>query len=218
MKRNRHRKQKLFIVLLSTIFTIGCISIGFSSWTFGSSSLSEVSGDIYSEDVIDVPIGEDLDVITIDRLDDYQFATGYGFVNDGVYSADVYLTGRCTFDSANGKKCFASYKDNNSKSFKLDVELSTSLSGGLRSNGFTSGEIKLESDEFTTLSQDPVDSVKVSTTFVVNCNQNSSDFSFDFSIKVSFDDNDSVSGVDLTKFPDISSASFQVTFISKENN
>ena len=203
-------KNKILVALVALFTMLMCTSVGFAAWITTGGSNSILSGNIDADDVqgggSHTP--ENLDVITITNVNDFQYYAGSGFVNDGVYDDDVYLTGTCSFNVTNGKKCFTSFRNNNS--FKLDVQLTTALSGGFSGANITSSEMSLTSTNFTVGSQNPTDSTNITATFTIACNSNASDFTFDFSVKLTY-------GGSLSSFPDLSSAAINIEFTPKEN-
>jgi len=209
-KPNRY-KNKILVALVALFTMLMCTSVGFATWITAGGGSASVNGNIDADDIqggggSHTP--QDLDVVTITQVNNYQYYTAYGWVNDGLFDDDVLLTGTCSFNVENGKSCFTSFRDN--KSFKLDVKLTTALSGGFSGNSITSSEITLTSSNFATTTQDPVDSTNITTTFALVCNDSNSNFTFDFSIKLTY-------GGSLTSFPDLASANIKVEFAPKEN-
>ena len=209
-ERVRRYKNKILVALVALFTMLMCTSIGFATWITTSGDSSAIGGNIEADDVQggggSTHTPENLDVVTISTLNGYQYSTGYGFVNDDVCSNSTSLTGTCLFNSANGKKCFTSFRD--TKSFKLDITLSTSLSGGFSGNNFTSNSISLTSSNFSVSTSDPVDSTNITTSFTIVCNDNNSDFSFDFAINLTYGG---------SSFPNLSSANINIKFEPKEN-
>ncbi len=204
-------KNKILVALVALFTMLMCTSVGFAAWITTGGSNATANGTI-DADTVEGGGGshtpQNLDVVTITNVDEYQYYAGNGFVNNGVYDDECYLTGSCSFNATNGKKCFTSFRDSNS--FKLDVELSTTASGGLSGLNITSSEISLTSTNFTVGSQNPTDSTTITTTFTITCGSNESDFTFDFSVKL-------VYGETLSSFPDLSSAPISIKFTPKEN-
>ena len=130
-------------------------------------------------------------------------------MRDGVFGSSAVLNGTCSFDSTVAQQCIPTFRNN--KSFKLDVVISCTLTDGLSANGFTSSSISLTSDNFTVAAQDPTDSETITTTFVITCTDNASDFDFDFSITLNY-------GNSLSNFPKLSTAGFNILFQPKENS
>ena len=208
MKKTRY-KNKILISLVALFTMLMCISVGFASWIVTGGSNALALGEIEADDVLTEPTGESVDVITITSIEKYQYAEGYGFVNGGLYSNNVDLTGTCRFDSENAKSCFDSYSNN--KSFKLTFELTGELDGGLSSNGFSSTNITLSSSNFSSSSHDTIiNDATISTTFTVSCYSNSTDFNFSFSINLKYTGS-------LSSFPNMGSANLSVNLTPKEN-
>ena len=210
-KRVSDNKTKIIIPLVTVGCALMCISVGFATWITTSGGTTSVLGQVQADDVDNAGHGENVDVITITSIEPYQYAAGYGFVNNGVYASSVDLTGTCLFNVANGKSCFDSFSGS-SKSFKLDVTLSTALSGGFSSQGFSSSSISVTSTNFSSTSHTTItNSDTISTTFTVACIDNSENFSFSFSIGLSFANS-------LTSFPDMGDANLNISFLPKENS
>ena len=201
---------KRVIPFVAALCSIMCFSVGFSSWVVTGGSNALAIGQIGVDDIDSGGTApQNLDVVTITTLNGFEYATGYGFNNDGVFTNNTNLTGTCTFNVENGRNCFTSFRSD--KSFKLEIKLSSSLSGGLYSNDFTSDSISLTSSNFTVSSQNPTDSENITATFVITCTNDSANFTFDFSIHLIW------GGASLTSFPNLQSASFNVEFTPKEN-
>ena len=202
-------KNKILVALVALFTMLMCTSVGFAAWITTGGSTGSVNGNIEADDVIGGGSG-DVDVITIDSLQDYQYKQSYGFVDDGVFGATVVLTGQCTFDAAAGKQSISSFRNN--KKFGLDVELTTALSGGFSANNMTSSSISLTSSNFTTVSVTPTSGQSITGTLGATCSDNNSNFTFTFSITLNW------TGSNLSSFPDISSAGFSVSLLPKEFN
>ncbi len=204
-------KNKILVALVALFTMLMCTSVGFAAWITTGGSNATANGTI-DADTVEGGGGshtpQNLDVVTITQLNPYQYYSGYGFVNDGMFDDDILLSGTCNFNATNGKSCFTSFRNN--KSFKLDVKLTTALSGGFSGQSITSSEITLTSSNFTTATLDPTDSTDISTTFALTCSDNNSNFTFDFSIKLTY-------GGALTSFPDLATANIKVEFTPKEN-
>ena len=206
----RRYKNKILVALVALFTMLMCTSIGFATWITTNGSNSAINGAIDADNVDNggsAHTPENLNVVTITTLNGYQYSTGYGFVNDDVISNSTSLTGTCLFNTTNGKKCFTSFRE--SKSFKLDVTLSTSLSGGFSANNLASNSISLTSNNFTVAASVPTSSTTITTSFTITCNSSDSDFSFDFAINLTY------SG---SNFPNLSSANFNIKFEPKENS
>ena len=203
-------KNKILVALVALFTMLMCTSVGFAAWITTGGSSSILSGNIDADDVQggggSSHTPENLDVITITTLNGYEYSTGYGFVNDDVISNSTNLTGTCLFNVTNGKKCFTSFREN--KSFKLDITLSTSLSGGFSGNSLTSNSASLTSDNFTVASTNPTDSTNITTSFTITCNSSDSNFTFDFAINLTYGG---------SSFPNLASANFNIKFEPKEN-
>lgn len=203
-------KVKWFAAIISLLSSVMSFSIGFGLWSIQAVDTDGITGNIQVDTVEeDHGTPQNLDVITISSMNSFSYAAGYGFNIDDVFGNTAYLTGTCSFNAENGKKCFTSFRESNS--FKLDIELSSSLSGGLSSNSFTSNEISLTSSNFTLSNQDPTDGEKITATFIITCSSNNSNFTFDFSIKL-------VYGGTLSNFPNLAAAALNVKFTPKENS
>ncbi|MBR1581697.1 MAG: hypothetical protein IJ656_01560 [Bacilli bacterium] len=196
------------LVVLCPVSIISLVGLGFSTWAVATQATNNMTVDLSVGDVITGGTGEALDVITISSLGNFEYATGYGFVNDGIYADNVDLTGTCLVNTANAKSCFTSYR--NTKSFKLDVSLSTALPNGLNPNGFSSSSMSLTSTNFSVNDTDPVDGEAITTSFVITCTNTDADFSFDFSLNLKWTGS-------LSSFPNLASANFNITFTPKEN-
>lgn len=206
IQRHKHRSS---LMLLAEILGVGSVfSIGFSTWLTNGGSEGSLSGGAAVAQVNDSTSIENLDVITIETINAYSYAKGYGFVNNGLYTNSVNLTGSCSFNATYGARCFDSFSSNGS--FQLDIELTTALSGGFSSQGFSSTNITLNSGNFSTLSATPTTGSKITHTFVVACNNNAIDFTFDFSINLTYSNA-------LTTFPNMAAAQLNVVFAPKEN-
>ena len=203
-------KNRLLIPALSGLCVAMCVSVGFATWITTGGGSGNVFGTINADGIETTANPQDLDVVTITSLNQFSYATGYGFDNNGIFENNTYLTGVCAFNVTNGKSCFTSFRNN--KSFKLDVELSTSSSfGGFASKSITSDSISLTSDNFTNVNQDPNDSAAISTTFTITCDSDTANFSFNFSIHLIW------GGSNLSSFPDLSSVAMNIKFTPKEN-
>ena len=206
IQRYKHRSS---LMLLAEILGVGSVfSIGFSAWFANGGSEGSLSGGAAVAQVNDSTSTENLDVITITRLDGFSYAAGYGFDVEHVFTNSVFLTGECSFNATFGRRCFDSFATGNS--FQLDIELTTALSGGFSSQGFSSTNITLNSTNFTTLSAAPTNGSAITKTFVVVCDSNTTNFTFDFSINLTY-------GNDLTSFPNMASAQLHISFAPKEN-
>lgn len=215
-RRNKLNSAKIIIPLSMFFSSIICVSIGFSAWVLPVGGDSTIAPGEFEVDNIEkaIPVPDDLDVISfVGELSSYQYATGYGFVNDDTFVNYTTLSGTCSFNSANATKCFTSYKDSDDKSFQLEVKLRTALSGGFSGNSFVSDSITVSSINFTSpneKTQDPTDSTYISTTFILTCLNNTSDFNFTFSINLRYTGS-------LTSFPNLSSAAFSIELSPEEN-
>ena len=199
----------MLIPTLSALCVAMCVSVGFASWIVTGGSDALAVGNINADDVeVGGNVPQDLDVVTITSINSFSYAAGYGFDNEGVFGNTTELTGTCLFNSTNGKKCFTSFK--NDKSFKLDIELSTALPNGFLTNNFSSDQISLSSTNFVVANQDPADADKITASFVITCTNNENNFNFDFSIRLIY-------GAQLSSFPNLSTANFNVKFTPKEN-
>ena len=209
MKRRQARdKNKILVALVALFTTLMCISVGFASWVVTSGSDALALGQIQADDVDNTASGDNVDVISITRMDDLEYGTSYGFVDDGTYKNNVNLSGSCTFDIENGKSCFTSLRSN-TKSFKMEVTLTTALNNGFLSNGFSCDSINLDSDNFASCSHGAINSdATINTTFVISCNDTNLDFSFDFDIHIVW------SG---SSFPDLANSLINISFLAKEN-
>ena len=219
MKKNKSSKlhSAKIIVPLSMFFSsIICVSIGFSAWVVPATGDNTfISGDFEADNVETlIPVPDDLDVISfVGQLSSYRYAQGYGFLVDETFVNNTTLSGTCSFNSENARKCFTSYRDNNDKSFQLEIRLRTALSGGFSGNSFVSDSITVSSSNFTNptqKNQDPTDSTYLSTTFVLVCLDNTSDFNFTFSTNIRYTGS-------LSSFPNLSSAAFSIELAPKEN-
>ena len=206
--RHTRYKNKTLVTLVALFTTLLCVCVGFASWLVTGGSNALALGQVQADDVLPAPQGDDVDVISITDTANIEYGTAYGFVNDGTYKNNVNLTGACSFDIENGKSCFTSLRSS-TKSFKLDVTLTTALSNGFLSNGFTCDSISLTSTNFASCSHGTINSdASISTTFTINCNNTTADFTFDFAIHLVW------SG---SSFPNLSSSSIQIAFLAKEN-
>ena len=205
--RSSKNKNKILIALVAFLSALMCVSIGFATWITTGGSLLSAKGEIETDTVRGE---EDLDVVTIDTLQDYQYNQSYGFVDDGIFGSTLILYGECSFDSTNGKECIDSFRRN--KTFDLEIELTTSLTGGFSVNNMVSTSISLSSNNFSTVSVAPMSGQSITGTLEVTCNDNNSDFDFTFEITLNW------TGADLSLFPDVSSASFSVSLLPKEHS
>lgn len=207
----RTRRRNFIIAAVEVLGIASVFAVGFSAWlvTGGSDEVSVIAG-LRTADIVNATPAQNLDVITISSLSSFQYAAGYGFVVDGVYGNSITLTGSCSFNAAYGKRCFDSFASDSNKSFLLDFKLSTALTNGFSGNSFASSEVSLTSTNFTVASQDPADGADITTTFTIACADNTSNFTFDFSVNLTY-------GGTLTSFPNLASANIGVTFTPREN-
>ena len=204
------RQLRTFAPFVTLGCALMCVSVGFASWIVTSGSDALALGQIQADDIESGGTGVEKDVISV-TTDGFQYATNYGFVNDGVYANNVNLTGTCTFNYANAQSCFTSFRNN--KSFKLDVTLDSSLSGGLQSKGFKSDSVILTSDNFADLNQNPTEGSSLTTTFTITCSSNTtSNFTFNYTFNLAWESTE-----DVTSFPDLNGANLRITFLPKEN-
>lgn len=188
-----------------------CVSVGFASWVVTGGSNALALGSFEADDFTVGSSGQNLDVIQISNLSDYQYATGYGFVNNGVYAETTNLTGSCLFNVQNGKNCFTSFR--NDKSFALDVTLTTSNSfGGFSTNNISMTSISLSSTNFISSSHDTINNgTDITTTFNITCADYNEDFTFSFLLTLSW------GGSNLSSFPNLSNSNFNIAFLPKES-
>jgi len=207
MKKIKY-KNKILVSLVALFTMLMCVSVGFASWIVTSGSNALALGQIQADDVA-TDSGIQVNVITIENLDEFKFATNYGFVKNKVYSQNVDLTGTCSFNASNGQNCFTTFRNNNS--FKLDITLTTAINNGFSSNGFVCNSMVLTSSNFSgqSISASSIDNGStITASFVVICLDNENDFNFDFLINISW------SG---TSFPNMSDSNISIQFKPKEN-
>lgn len=218
MKFVKSKKRMIVVPILSLLSSVMCFSIGFSAW---SSPDVYVMGGSFDADTVN-PNPLTLPVIEISSLTPFQYTDNRGFVSDGEYVSDGVLQGTCTFDYKNAKKCFDSFTDDTDKSFKLSIALTTNLSGGFSGSGLSSDSITLSSTNFNcengVLELVPNSSADITSTTQIVCLNNSSNFSFSFSISLKFDDDSNIGNeVDLSAFPTLSDKVIVVSFTPLEN-
>ena len=207
---SKHKYKSKILISLVAFFTAAmCVSVGFATWITTGGSSAGLNGNIETDNV-QTTSSSNLDVLTINSLRPFGYSTGYGFVNNGLYSSSVNLTGVCIVNSANLKQCLNSYSSN--KQFSLTISLTTSISGGFSSNLFSSSAFILTSSNFTTLNQAPTVGENMESSFNITCSNNNSDFSFSFDIEVSWGG----SNPNLAEFPDLSLETFNIGFLFKE--
>ena len=207
------KRKKWLIALLSSLTAVCSFSVGFASWIIPATGDSaSVNGTLGADNLV-VPVipAEYKHVITIDEdsLTTFEFSAGHGFVKNGVYANNIDLGGTCTFYYEDGQKCFNSFKNSDTKSFTLEIQLSSSLTGGLYQNNFVSDYALLSSDNFVDVETNPTDDTIISTSSDLVCSDNESDFEFTFLINLKWTGS-------LSNFPDLTDSAITVTLIPME--
>ena len=200
-------KNKILVALVALFTMLMCVSVGFATWITTGGSNSTINGTIEADDVQGGGGPGNVDVITINTLNDYQYKQSYGFVDDGIFGSTLTLSGECTFDSTNAKSCINSYRSN--KKFSLDIELTTALTGGFSANNITGSSMSISSSNFTTASTTPTSGQSITGTLSATCSDNNSNFTFTFSIVLNWSGS-------LASFPDMSSAGLSISLLAKE--
>ena len=208
MSRDNTKKiKKWSLPLIMLLTSFGCASFGFASWVAVGGVSYGIDGIVQREEFDLAP--SLVEVISIDSMDSFQYYAGYGFVSDGIFVLDYNLTGTCTIDSEIAKNCLLSFAGE-SKSLKIDFELSTELDGGFEVNNFTSSDVTLSSELFATVSNTPSVAETIFTTFTIVCDRNDENIEFDFNINICFEG-------EREDFPDLADANFEITMMPREN-